>query len=545
MINANCLIQASGRVKNLLGRMWRTGSLQQSSQAHCESLDARVMLAADIAISMVDNVPSFVVPGDKLTLAATVSNQGDEVAKGPVTVRFLAPVNNADDPVDVVATVTKNMNLRPGQTTVIKVKIVVGDDPAPGVYNYGATVSASESINESTENDESIIVNGFDLKLIFGTYGDRRNVVLTTADADGTIATFSLKGAGYGEFDPALNENDRAGLGIIGSDGNSNFTIATRGGDKQINLDNDINIAGSLKQFVAKGVNFTGSIAVGGTLGSFTVNDMSDMTMLVAGNGAGMKFKAASIINLALESATPITQMDFASWEWLSNPDDSEDSQENASMLTAPWIGKLNTKGEFSAVTSLSGLGASKATLSQAKIGGIFSGQMSIHGNVGSLTATTMDQGMLVASGTVNSVSVTNAVNATFWVRNLVKLDVGTAGIIEVGAGAIFDATGLEALSQGNASVITWGSGSIGAINVKGTIEFGRFAAGVDPVNTTFLDDDDRNAGSGIISKIDIKGQAGDVLFAASGFPSTVKIGGQKIVTSNDDRFFTLDTPNV
>jgi len=545
MMNPNCLVQASGRVKNLLGHILRSGSSLPSTQQHCESLDARVMLAADIAIAMVDNVPSFVVPGDKLTLAATVSNQGDEVAKGPVTVRFLAPVNNAEDPVDVVATVTKNINLRPGQTTVIKVKIVVGDDPAPGVYNYGATVSASESINESTENDESIIVNGFDLKLIFGTYGDRRNVVLTTMDADGTTATFALKGAGYGEFDPAINEDDRAGLGIIGSDIKTNFAITTRGGDKQINLDNDINIAGSLKQFDARGVNFTGSMAVGGTLGSFTANDMTDMSMLVAGNGAGMKFKAASITNLALESATPITQIDFTTWQWLSNPDNPDESETDTSKLTAPWIGRLTTKGEFSAITSLTGLGASKTTLSQARIGGIFSGQMSIHGNVGSLTATTMDQGMLVASGTVNSVNVTNAVNATFWVRNLVKLDVGTAGIIEVGAGAMFDATGLEALSEGNASVITWGSGSIGAINAKGSIEFGRFAAGVDPVNTTFLDDDDRNAGNGLISKIDIKGQADDVLFAASGFPSTVKIGGQKIVTSVDDRFFTLDTPNV
>lgn len=545
MINANCLIQSAGLVKNLIGRFIRAGRPMEPVASHCESLDARLMLAADIAITMVDNVPSFVVPGDRLTLAATVSNQGDEVARGPVTVRFLAPVNNADDPVDVVATVTKNMNLRPGQTSVIKVKIVVGDDPAPGVYNYGATVSASESINESTENDESIIQSGFDLKLMFGTYGDRRNVVLTTTDADGTIATFALRGAGYGEFDPAINEDDRAGLGIIGSDTSTNFTITTRGGDKLINLDNDINIAGSLRQLDARGVNFTGSIAVGGTLGSFTANEMTDMSMLVAGNGAGMKFKAGAITNLALESATPITQMDFTSWQWLSNPDDPDASESDSSSLTAPWIGRLTTKGEFSAITSLTGLGASKATLAQARIGGIFSGQMSIHGNVGSLTATTMDQGMLVASGTVSSVSVTNAINATFWVRNLVKLDVGTAGIIEVGAGAIFDATGLEALSEGNASVITWGSGSIGAINAKGTIEFGRFAAGVDPVNTTFLDEDDRNAGNGIISKIDIKGQAGDVLFAASGFPSTVKIGGQTIVTSNDDRFFTLDTPNV
>ena len=164
---------------------------------HFEPLDSRQLLAADLAVTMVDNVPSFIVPGDKLTLAATISNVGDTAASGPVTVRFLAPTNNADDPIGVVATVTKKINLKPGATAVITAKIVMNDQPSPGVYDYGAMIEAAGALNASADNDESMVEGGFDLKLIFGNYADRRGVVMTTTDEDGTIVT----------YDPAENRH--------------------------------------------------------------------------------------------------------------------------------------------------------------------------------------------------------------------------------------------------------------------------------------------------------------------------------------------------
>ena len=370
---------------------------------HFEPLDSRQLLAADLAVTMVDNVPSFIVPGDKLTLAATISNVGDTAASGPVTVRFLAPTNNADDPIGVVATVTKKINLKPGATAVITAKIVMNDQPSPGVYDYGAMIEAAGALNASADNDESMVEGGFDLKLIFGNYADRRGVVMTTTDEDGTIVTYTLKGAGYGEFSAAETEDDRAGLNMVGTDAATQFTITTKGGDKIVNIDSDINIAGSLKKFDAKTSNFSGSLSIGGSIADFAAANLTDFDMTIAGTGAAMKFKAGAITDLRLDSNTPLAAMDFTNWLWLEDPTRPDLSEDQLSTLAAPWIGKLTTKGEFSAITSLSGQNAPGTTLGAAKIGGLFSGEMIVNGNITSFSATTIDQGLLLASGTVAS----------------------------------------------------------------------------------------------------------------------------------------------
>jgi hypothetical protein len=358
----------------------------------------------------------------------------------------------------------------------------------------------------------------------------------------GTIITFAIKGAGYGEFRPAEFVDDRAAIDLIGTTNASAFTMTLKGGDRLANLDNDISITGSLKAFAARGVNFTGSITAGGTIQDFLAGDLTDLDLDIVGAGAPMKFKAGAITNLRFSTATPIAAMDFNNWQWLTDESNTELEPNELSTLNAPWIGKLITRGEFSAITSISGAGAPALSVASMRIAGTFGGQMAVVGNVGTFAAASIDSGMLVCSGSIAVVTTTLAIDASFWARSIARLDSGSMERVDVATGCTFDATALPALADGNGAVITWGAGTLSALNVKGAVVQARFASGCDPVNGIVLDEDDINAGTGVIGRILIGGIATDVIFAGTTLPALARIGGATIITANDDRFLTLET---
>jgi hypothetical protein len=167
---------------------------------------------------------------------------------------------------------------------------------------------------------------------------------------------------------------------------------------------------------------------------------------------------------------------------------------------------------------------------------------MAVVGNMGTFIAASIDSGMLVTSGSIAAVATTLAIDASIWARSITKLDVGTITSMEVATGSTFDATALGALADGNGAVITWGAGSIGSITVKGDIAQGRFACGVNPVNGIVLDEDDLNAGAGLITKIAIGGSASDLIIAATTLPTVAKIGNATVRTASDSRFLWLDS---
>ncbi len=501
-----------------------------------EALDPRAMLAANLGIEMATTLPPIVVPGDKVVLAATVTNRGDAPMSGPVTVRFLAP--DASGAPTQVAVITKSVSLTPGKSVVLSTRWTVNDAAPPGAHDLTARLDASP-FTGSAADDTATRAGGLSLRYLFGTFGARRNIVLSTTDDDGTVVTFALKGAGYGEFRPAEFQDQRAGLDLIGTDGSTQLTITAKGGDNVATLENTINVAGSLRRLDAKSVNFTGSLAVGGTLGEFVARDLDDLDMTIAGTGAPMRFTARDASNVRLSTATPVAQLDVARWQWLVASADP--SPAATSSISAPWIGRLTVKSDFSAITSISGAGAPAQSLASARIGGIFGGQLAVVGNIGSFAAGTIDSGMLIGSGTVASFAANNATMASVWARSIVKLDLGAADRIDVAAGCTFDATSLPALAAGNGGVISWGAGSIGAIGVRGSLGCGRFACGVDPVDGSVLNADDTIAGRGTIGKIEIRGSANDLIIAATGLPATARIGGAMIRTSLDTRFMWLD----
>jgi uncharacterized repeat protein (TIGR01451 family) len=505
-----------------------------------ERLDAREVLAADLAVTIANTLPAFVVPGDKLTLTATVTNRGDAPMSGPVTVNFLAPGLTGDSPVGVVASLTKSISLAPGKSTVLSTKWTANDAALPADYAFGASLTPS-AFTGDVSNDVSTIAGGFHLKYLFGTYGGRKNVVLTTTDDDGTLITFSLKGNGYAEFRAAEFDNQQAGLDLVGTDRSSALSIALKGGDGKAAFQNAINIAGSLGKFDAKGSSFSGSISVAGTLSDFTAADLTDLDMTIAGVGPAMKFKASDATNLRLTTATPIASMDLNSWQWLTDPSNPLLTESQLSTLNAPWLGKLTTKGDYSNITSITGVGAPAFAVSGVKIGGAFSGQFSTVGGIAAFAAASIDSGMVLSSGVIGSITTATATDASAWARSILKLDLGRVASLDVATGCTFDATALPSLAQGNSAVLTWGAGSIGSISVKGNLDYGRFASGLNPMNGVVLDADDQRAGAGVIGKIEIKGSVNDLYVAGTTLPLSAKIGAATVLTTTDDRFLWID----
>ena len=245
----------------------------------------------------------------------------------------------------------------------------------------------------------------------------------STTDDDGTLITFSLKGNGYAEFRAAEFDNQQAGLDLLGTDRSSTLAIALKGGDAKASFQNAINIAGSLGKFDAKGSSFSGSISVAGPLSDFTAADLTDLDMTIAGVGPAMKFKAFDATNLRLTTATPIASMDLNSWQWLTDPSNQILTENQLSTLNAPWLGKLTTKGDFSAITSITGVGAPASAVSGVKIGGAFSGQFSVVGGISAFAATSIDSGMVLSSGTIGSFTTANATDASAWARSILKLE--------------------------------------------------------------------------------------------------------------------------
>jgi hypothetical protein len=321
----------------------------------------------------------------------------------------------------------------------------------------------------------------------------------------------------------------------------SQFAIAVKGGDRLTDFGADIEVDGSLKAINAKAVNFTGGLNILGTVRSMTARDMTDVDFGVGSSGPAMTLKLGHVANMRLTTATPIASLSVVSWGWLEDTQNPGIPFDQLSRISAPWMLKGASKGDFSAIVTLNGEGAPRTTLGSFKVGGMFAGEVIVLGHVGSFSAASIDGGLLLASGLVGSFTIGTAAEATLWAGSVGKVTVGSILNLEVGAGASFTAGQFGAISDGDGSAVAWSAGSIADIKVKGQTVRARFAAGVNPVNGTLLDDDDLAAGNGAIGRITLAGPASDVLFAAVTLPGQVRIGAERVFTLEDDRFLVLE----
>ena len=318
----------------------------------------------DLAVKFVSaDIPGPIwVPGDSGKARIKIRNLGNKPGNGSASVELL--LVSASGQETVIGSIT-NLSLKvpAGGSQAVKLKFTVPASLAPADYSLRARLT---DIALSGGRIDLVAANNLDeapaLRTIarqFGTVGDRKKVVLSVRDGDGTDGTFSIRGPGTGQL--VFDDSGAVDLRIEATTDKSRLKLGASGGDGAFVVDDIIvglETPASLGFVLARAVTLTGDVTITGPLG----------------------LKALKIS------------------QWLDNDRRGDDE------LTAPWVRKLKVGADLEADLNLSGAGApGGVALGKAKIGGVVRGaQIRTGGHIRSLTAAGLHNSLIfagVASG--------------------------------------------------------------------------------------------------------------------------------------------------
>ncbi len=244
------------------------------------------------------------------------------------------------------------------------------------------------------------------------------------------------------------------------------------------------------------------NVAGSGLLGSFGAvsghnrklvfldSDGTRVTITLKGGGSGQAYYDGTNIDLILNGTTPASAL---------------------SLKGVGGDGRINLR-DIRSGGPLRSLTAKAADLS---------GTLSITGGLGAVTLGSVT-GTIAVSGSIGTVTL-----------------VGNATGAMILAGANFGSDG----KAGGTDTATdaYGPGSIGKIQISGTVKSSVFGAGLDPVNGVFLDSDDRVLGgtASLIKSVAIKGGIDDGTRFVAGAFGKAKLPG-KVDVSKDSHFEIL-----
>ena len=340
--------------------------------------------------------------------------------------------------------------------------------------------------------------------------------VLSLIDGDGTQVTFAMSGAGTGAVSATAGGFDVA---VSGSDANTAVNVTTAGGDERAKL-HALDVAGSLQGFTGATLDLTGSVAVSGTLAQLTLGNIAAPHQItVSGSGVPLQFTAGDVVDLSLDAASAVGNVNVQSWQDLDAIRD---------VIRAPSIGTLKSAGDFGASLELTGQGAVGFTLMSAQIGGAITGGLwNVQGRAFQILAQSIApdwQGSFTAA--LQSLTVAGDLSAQIATPAIQIITVG--GDLEdarIYAGANLGADGQ--FGGSGAAADTFGKGTLARLRVTGSIIASEIYIGVDPQNGIFDDGDDQFvAGSGMQELI--VGQAIDAqsFIVSPLFPPTVRVNG-------------------
>jgi hypothetical protein len=186
---------------------------------------------------------------------------------------------------------------------------------AAGMWHSLALVSSSANLTDE-----------------FGNVDGKKSVKRTLKDCSYNDVTFMLAGPGYGEID--CDDCNFSSIVLYDTTEKSILTIKTKG-KIETNI-GDIIVNGSLKAISARNVNLRGNITVTGSLGSLTLNDVSDDYTITIGTSSNPKAAVKMVFDLAsdlsINSEMPIKSI--SATVWLSG------------IVDAPSIGSITIKGD-------------------------------------------------------------------------------------------------------------------------------------------------------------------------------------------------------
>ena len=348
--------------------------------------------------------PELMVPGDRITVPLEITNAGLVAAQGKVRIELHAiPDPGAAPPPDgnwtmpLLVLEGQSLNLKPGARKVINAQVTIPADVEPGWYYLGAKVDATDAIAEEDEGNNAAVTDGpRQVDWLFGSFGDggdpnrnisrlgtpaagRKNVKLTLADPDGTLATFSLSGPGWGRVDVDWR------MDVRGSTNKTNVTITTKssGGlidDGRLAL-NDISVGdpaapAGLGKLKAGGVDVgaDGADFYGGAAG-IKLGDFHGGLWIGAGPGK-VDVRLGSVRNADIDCDMPMKALAVEEWTV-------------GGSIAAPGIGGISSAGDFFANLVVEHLDGATAASNLGKVdikGHLQGASWTIDGSMGNLT---------------------------------------------------------------------------------------------------------------------------------------------------------------
>ena len=354
---------------------------------------------------------------------------------------------------------------------------------------------------------------------------------ISFVDGDGTTVRITLSGNGA----MVLDGTD---LTINGADQGTKITISNKGGDGRTTL-GSITVNGALNSINAKTTDLTGNISILGSVRSLNLGNLlagTQKTLTVGGtaNAKEAKFTFGRVVDLSIDSGTPISTLTVTDWDDTGNDD----------LIEMPRLKTIKSNEDFAPSGILISDDQGKGTLGKVTVKGNMAGTWYVDGAASGITAgstsstfglnvlgklgnikTNGDFSGIIAAYTVGSVSINgSAIDAVI----LAGADLGT-DLALGGAGEEAD---------------LFFTGKFSKLFVKGAITNSTFGAGLDPANSILSDGDDFVTGktASTMGSIKVNGIADPATRFAAGKFSSISVSGTKIDPNGDPRFLLAST---
>lgn len=208
----------------------------------CTPLEPRQLMAADLNIALTDTFapPSFMVPGDRVSIPLVIRNNGVEAFAGrtALTLRAFLLDGNGARAQNPAATFQRSApaSIAVDGSSNVSFDFEVDQSLPQGDYEFDVVLALRDAQNNSVADefadDNTITLEDQRVNWVFGTFGGRSNIAFRGADADGTLYTLSISGPGFGFFVPAVTggQNPTPGrieLGVPSQANPSNDSVST------------------------------------------------------------------------------------------------------------------------------------------------------------------------------------------------------------------------------------------------------------------------------------------------------------------------------
>jgi hypothetical protein len=504
-----------------------------------ETLEPRTLLSADLAVIAVNasKLPATLIPGDKGTISVIVTNQGDAVAKGTINLSVFATVGGQAGPGDVpVGSLAKQViNLLPGKSKSFLTTLVIPPTCPEETYGLSARIDTGGTIpGDDPGNNEAAAQGTWWVTWQFGTTDFRRNAKLTLQDADGSVVTFTIAGAGQGSITPA--DKGLWDLMVLDTTKTSAITLKVKGGDGRA-VFHDISICGPAKSLAGAAVDLT-DMMICTEIGSILLHDVTGPASIIFdGVQMPLTFKANEVTDLCLTTISgSIKAITVTDWRR------SAGAAEDANVISANSLAALTVKGDFQASLDLAQAIESKgAVLGQVTVKGNLSGAIwLVNGPVTKISAGSVAADWHASiTGTLGTLTVAGNFEGVLGAANFTTVTIG-GDMVNAWLLAGADLGADAALDAGGPVDDVFRAGNIGTLTIKLNMDSSTVAAGIDPVNGVFNDGDDEPADGtgGKIGSLTVgKTVSDDSYIGAGTFKRSPSVAGHAVSPSLDPRF--------